>query len=81
MEYLKKANPPTQSIDRATSPTVQHMLDEIETHREEAARKYARDLDGYTGEIVLGAATTGRPHHRIGNRYSDMEEMKAEQGA
>lgn len=30
--------------------------------------------------IVLGAATTGRPHHRIGNRYSDMEEMKAEQG-
>ena len=31
--------------------------------------------------IVLGAATTGRPHHRIGNRYSDMEEMKAEQGA
>ena len=25
--------------------------------------------------VVLGASTTGRPHHRIGNRYSDMEEM------
>lgn len=29
--------------------------------------------------IAIGAATGGRPHHRIGNRYSDMEEMKAEQ--
>jgi hypothetical protein len=31
--------------------------------------------------IALGAATGGRPHHRIGNRYSDMEEMKAEQAS
>lgn len=28
--------------------------------------------------VVLGAATSGRPHHRIGNRYSDMEEMGIE---
>lgn len=25
--------------------------------------------------IAIGGATAGRPHHRIGNRYSDMEEM------
>ncbi|MDH3293535.1 MAG: amino acid synthesis family protein [Acidimicrobiia bacterium] len=25
--------------------------------------------------IALGASVGGRPHHRIGNRYSDMEEM------
>jgi len=56
MEYLKKANPPTQSIDRATGATVQQMLAEIESHREEAARKYAHELDGFSGEIVVDAA-------------------------
>ncbi|MCC4619371.1 amino acid synthesis family protein [Xanthomonas cassavae CFBP 4642] len=25
--------------------------------------------------IVLGAATTGRPHHRIGDRYQDLKEL------
>jgi hypothetical protein len=25
--------------------------------------------------VAIGAAAGGRPHHRIGNRYSDMEEM------
>ena len=25
--------------------------------------------------IVLGAATAGRPHHRIGDRYKDLEEL------
>ncbi|MDG2427924.1 MAG: amino acid synthesis family protein [Acidimicrobiales bacterium] len=25
--------------------------------------------------LAIGASTGGRPHHRIGNRYSDMEEM------
>lgn len=28
--------------------------------------------------IALGAATSGRPHHRIGNRYMDMEEMQVD---
>lgn len=25
--------------------------------------------------VVLGGATTGRPHHRIGNRYQDLKEL------
>jgi hypothetical protein len=25
--------------------------------------------------VVLGAATSGRPHHRIGDRYQDLKEM------
>lgn len=29
--------------------------------------------------IALGAASSGRPHHRIGNRYMDMEEMEVDQ--
>lgn len=26
--------------------------------------------------IAIGASTSGRPHERLGNRYTDMEEMK-----
>ena len=55
-EYLKKANPPQQAIDTATTDTVRKMLGEIEAGGEEAVRRYARDLDGYRGEIVLGEA-------------------------
>lgn len=29
--------------------------------------------------IALGAAAGGRPHHRIGDRYQDMEEMQVDQ--
>ena len=29
--------------------------------------------------VAIGASVGGRPHHRIGNRYSDMEEMGIEQ--
>jgi hypothetical protein len=29
--------------------------------------------------IALGAASSGRPHHRIGDRYQDMEEMQVDQ--
>lgn len=31
--------------------------------------------------VAIGAATAGRPHARTGNRYQDMEEMKAEREA
>ena len=54
--YLKKAEPPQLAIDTATGDTVRKMLDEIKSGGEEAVRRYARDLDGYTGEIVLGDA-------------------------
>jgi sulfopropanediol 3-dehydrogenase len=54
--YLKKANPPVQAIDTATADTVRRMLDDIKDGGEEAVRRLARDLDGYTGSIVLGDA-------------------------
>jgi sulfopropanediol 3-dehydrogenase len=55
-EYLKKADPPQQAIDTATAETVQKMLAEMKSGGEEAVRRYARDLDGYSGKIVLGEA-------------------------
>jgi sulfopropanediol 3-dehydrogenase len=54
--YLKKADPPQQAIDTATAATVSRMLAEMQAGGEEAVRRYARDLDGYSGEIVLGEA-------------------------
>lgn len=56
IQYLKKADPPVQAIDRATGETVQRMLADIQAQGEEAVRRYARDLDGYEGPIVLGEA-------------------------
>ena len=56
IEYLKKAAPPLQAIDTATAETVRTMLAAVEAGGEEAVRRYARDLDGYRGEIVLGEA-------------------------
>ncbi len=56
IQYLKKANPPVQAIDLATGSTVRQMLANIEAGGEEAVRRYAHDLDGYSGDIVLGEA-------------------------
>ena len=52
--YLKKANPPTQAIDTSTAGTVRGMLDTLLEQGEDAARAYARDLDGWAGDIVVG---------------------------
>ena len=55
-EYLKKATPPQATIDAATGGTVQRMLAEIKTEGREAVERYARDLDGYKGKILLDEA-------------------------
>lgn len=55
-EYLKKAQPPMESIDHATAETVQRMLQTIKSEGREAVERYARDLDGYHGKIVLDQA-------------------------
>ena len=43
--YLKKAEPPSQQDDRALSERVRAMLDDIARNRDEAVRRYARELD------------------------------------
>ena len=56
IEYLKKASPPTEAIDNATAETVTRMLEEIKTEGRSAVERYARDFDGWHGNIVLGDA-------------------------
>ena len=53
IEYLKKATPPQEAIDGATADTVQRLLADIQTNGREAVEKYARDLDGWRGSIVV----------------------------
>jgi sulfopropanediol 3-dehydrogenase len=54
IEYLKKAEPPVQAIDTATSGTVQLLLAELERGGEAVARRLAHEYDGWAGEIVVG---------------------------
>ncbi len=56
VEYLKKATPPTEAIDNATTETVKRMLAEIKTEGRSAVERYARELDGWHGPIILGDA-------------------------
>ncbi len=59
-DYLKKSNPPVEVIDTDTGATVQRMLAEIEVGGEEVVRRYARDLDGWQGDIVLSEDTLNK---------------------
>ncbi len=56
-DYLKQATPPVQAIDLATAETVRKMLAEIEIGGEEAVREYARNFDGWHGEIIVSEDT------------------------
>jgi sulfopropanediol 3-dehydrogenase len=70
-EYLKKANPPTQAIDTATAQTVRQMLADIEAGGEEAVKRYARDLDGYSGEILVSEETFAKAERALSQGVKD----------
>lgn len=53
IRYLKRAEPVAASENRDLKDQVAIMLTRLETEREDAARAYARQLDGFEGEIVL----------------------------
>ena len=54
-EYLKKATKSARTDAADVSQTVSAMLSDIEQGGEDAARRYATQLDGYDGPIVLSA--------------------------
>ncbi|MGY8996298.1 MAG: histidinol dehydrogenase, partial [Alphaproteobacteria bacterium] len=53
MEFIKKAACDPQADDLEVRDRVAGMLEEIERNGEDAVRRYARDLDGWTGDFVL----------------------------
>jgi sulfopropanediol 3-dehydrogenase len=63
--YLKKASPPQQQIDDSTRETVARMLADIEAGGDAAATRWARELDGWNGPIVLGADDFARAERAL----------------
>ncbi len=56
IEYLKKAPPRQEAIDKTTSEIVGRILADIKANGREAVERYARDLDGWHGSVVLTEA-------------------------
>ena len=54
--YLKKASRTPQSGEQQTREIVERMLAEIRAGGEDAVLRYARELDGWSGDVVLDAA-------------------------
>ena len=71
IEYLKKANPPIQAIDTATAGTVRGMLDTLLEQGEAAARAYARDLDGWSGDIIVDEQAFARAEAALAGGVKD----------
>lgn len=53
MHYLKKADPPEQSVDTDTANVVANLLVEIQRDGEDAVRRCNRDFDGWQGDILV----------------------------
>lgn len=71
MDYIKQAFPPRKESDAATVATVQRMLADIADGGEETVRRYARELDGWDGEIVVGEETFAEAEHSLSQRTRD----------
>ena len=67
VKYLKKAEPRSRQDNRALSDRVRAMLDDIEQNRDEAVRRYARDLDRWE-----------RPEFRVSRGEIDAARSAAE---
>ena len=71
VEYLKKAMPPQAAIDNATSETVDRLLADIQANGRDAVERYARELDGWQGEIVLGEADFAKASKSLSQGVKD----------
>ncbi|MDX1433109.1 MAG: histidinol dehydrogenase [Gammaproteobacteria bacterium] len=65
VEYIKKAAKTPSSDDDSTRETVLEMLRDIERGGEERALHYARTLDGWQGDAVVGAGEIAAAAERV----------------
>lgn len=71
IRYLKKASTPAQGKQTNVINTVQKMLNEIETGGDAAARKFALDLDGWNGDIVVSDEAIQEAISRVPQKSKD----------
>jgi len=69
--YLKKATHQATSSDDATRPLVLDMLAKIEAGGEAAISAYAKDLDGWTGDIVVAEDAFAEADRRLAETVKD----------
>ena len=69
--YLKKAEKTPQTGTDETRRIVQTMLSRIEEEGEEAAIAYGRELDGYTGDIVVSADVIAAAGDEVSQQLKD----------
>jgi len=69
--YLKKAEKTAKTGEDDTRETVSRMLREIEAGGEAKALAYARDLDGYSGSVVLGKDALAEMAASVPQRLKD----------
>ena len=71
MEYIKKAGKTPATGEDDTRERVNELLKDIESGGEARARFYAESLDGWTGEIVVGADEIARASESLPQRMKD----------
>ena len=71
MEYIKKAGKTPATGEDDTRERVNELLKDIESGGEARARFYAESLDGWTGEIVVGADEIARASESLPQRIKD----------
>lgn len=75
MEYLKKAEKTPSTDEGTTRQIVEDMLKEIEGNGEEAVRRYAEKLDGWTDDFILSPEEQSKKFARVPTiqaaRYGD----------
>ena len=69
--YLKKAEKTPQTGTDETRRIVQTMLSRIEEEGEAAAIAYGRELDGYTGDIVVSADVVAAAGDEVSQQLKD----------
>ncbi len=69
--YLKKANKNPETGTSETIEIVEKILAEIEAGKEDAARKYTKDLDGYTGEIIISKEQIDQASQLVSQQLKD----------
>lgn len=71
IKYLKKASIPTQTKQNNVIKIVQSMLDEIKAGGDAAARKFALELDGWKGDIVVSEQAIQEAISRVPQKSKD----------
>ncbi len=71
VEYLKRATKTAATGEADVRASVAAILAEIEKGREAAAQKYARELDGWDGEIVVSVDTIAAAERLVPTKLKD----------